>query len=105
MNTVENFIVSKTSALPDAAFKERALEKTVAAYERSGKWSWQSVTKIVIGISVVAALTLLVFFKITKPAVAPKDKEMAKIESDTKVLETEISQDPVLSEAVRLPND
>lgn len=104
MNTITNFISSEISPKPNAAFKERALEKTLRAYRKSSGWNWKTSVKILTGFSIALALSIFIFVGVVKHGTTTKDKEMAQIDSDTQSLENEISQDPVLAEAVQLPN-
>ncbi len=99
MNIHENFITSSISPPISPGFKEQTLEKVLSTYERKNVPRWTRIVQWLFGLSLAISLCIMLFIHINTQITTKR--EMAQIDKDTQSVETEITNDPVLTEVIQ----
>ncbi len=103
MQDLEHFFTSPINVKPSAQFKHTLLEQVLSSYHQHSlrnlivhRLRW------ILPVPLVIACSLIIFLKVSANVIA--HKEEASLNTETQDLELQIKNDPVIAQAMTLPD-
>jgi|GEM_PF-4222909 len=104
MDILENFFTSPTDVKARPGFEEETLSRVLAAYQKSLLRGLLKKISLLLPIPIAVAFSFMIFLRPGIIHQAAPHREPAVSEKETQDVESQITNDPVINEALSLPN-